>query len=93
MANVKVGAERSNPCGVYSGCFGGCHGSIVTNGGNPGNSVGTFFRAIAAVGVRRILLDDIVAALRCDDDQFDFGLRLLYSGASLRASSEEHSDE
>jgi hypothetical protein len=55
--------------------------------------VGTFFRAIAAVGVRRILLDDIVAALRCDDDQFDFGLRLLYSGASLRASSEEHSDE
>jgi len=38
-------------------------------------------------------IDDIVAALRCDDDQFDFGLRLLYSGASLRASSEDHSDE
>ena len=38
-------------------------------------------------------IDDIVAALRCDDDQYDFGLRLLYSGASLRASSEEHSDE
>jgi len=29
-------------------------------------------------------IDGIVAALRCDDDQFDFGLRLLLRGIAAR---------
>jgi len=31
--------------------------------------------------------------LRCDDDQFDFGLRLLLRGIAARIESEDHSDE
>ncbi len=38
-------------------------------------------------------IDDIVAAVRCDDDQFDFGLRLLLRGIAERIESEDHRDE
>ncbi len=38
-------------------------------------------------------IDDIVAALRCDDDQFDFGLRVLLRGIAARIESEDHRDE
>ncbi len=38
-------------------------------------------------------MSHIVAAVRCDGDQFDFGLRLLLRGIAERIESEDHRDE